>query len=289
MRILSTILLLTTLIQSLNGQIITGRIIDLSNGSPLEYASIGAIGTSAGCVTDREGKFNIDVTNLPKDIIIRASMISYHSQTFTIDELSKKDIVIALHSAPIQLEEVVIRPLGKIKKIGIFKNSDVDMGLWGWVGIDLAKGRERGSIIKLGKKPVRLLSLNLNLYFHSFDTSILRLHIRKIEKGLPTTDLLLENILLPVTAEEGWVDFDLSNYNLQFNGDIAVTLEWVKAIGIQSERKQKYQRSNKPRIFFYIKTGKGNGLFVKEGVENKWVHDKRINPCFYLTVQELQK
>ncbi len=289
MRILSTILLLITLIQSLNGQIITGRIIDLYNGSPLEYASIGAIGTSAGCVTDREGKFNIDVTGLPKDIIIRASMISYHPQSFTIDELNKKDIIIKLLPSPIQLTEVIIRPSGKTRKVGVTANSDIDKGLWGWVGTDLGKGREKGSTITLGNKPVRLLSLHLNLYFHSFDTSIFRLHIRKIDKGMPATELLSENIFIPITVKEGWVDFDLSKYNLQFNGDIALTLEWVNAIGINSERKLINQKNITPRIYLYIKTGRGNGMFVKQGVENSWVYDNRRNPCFYLTVQELQK
>lgn len=45
---------------SLHGQKLEGRLIDSQTKEPLEYASIGIMGTSQGATTDEEGYFSFD-------------------------------------------------------------------------------------------------------------------------------------------------------------------------------------------------------------------------------------
>jgi hypothetical protein len=52
---------------------------------------------------------------------------------------------------------------------------------------------------------------------------------------MPHKELLDQNIFIPVTKESGWIDIDLSNYNFVFSGDIALSLEWIKVVGIHQD------------------------------------------------------
>jgi len=44
---------------------------------------------------------------------------------------------------------------------------------------------------------------------------------------LPSEELLTENIMIPITKSSGWIEMDLSKYNLIFKDDIVLSLEWV--------------------------------------------------------------
>lgn len=285
MKILIAILLAFSA-HSILGQTITGKIIDASNSNPLEFASIGAIGTPVGCVTDKEGKFDLDVSSLSKDAIIKVSMISYKSRSFSIQELVTSGEAITLVPSPTQLSEVVIRPAGRVFKVGVLTFDR--KAVFGWGGTDPGKGREKGTKLDLGKKPVRLLSLHINVAVNSFDTCLFRMHIRKLENDFPAEELLTENILIPITARTGWDEIDLSKYNLVFKEKIALTLELLKngkviddkSLGADGKRVI-------PRLYFNLNMKRrGGGLFVKDGVEGNWQWAKR-NPTFYITVQEL--
>lgn len=280
-------MIFTLLTHSLFGQVVTGKVADSSSGEPLEYVSIGVIGTPVGCITDKGGNFTIDLTLLDRNASVRISMISYVPQSFSIEEFILKADKIALAPAPTQLNEVVIKPSGRIMQIGA---SNFDRkALWGWVGTDLGKGREKGTLLKLGKKKVRLLSLHANVFSNSFDTCFFRLHIRKLLNGLPSDELLGENIIIPIHVSSGWDEVDLSKYNLEFKDDIALTLEWLK-IGklIEDTSLTENGKKRTPKIYFNLNMKrKGGGMFVRQGFENTWQVAKR-NPTLFLTVQEIQ-
>lgn len=285
MKLLTTIVLFTLLITHLHGQVITGTVIDSSNSEPLEYVSIGAIGTSIGTITDKNGNFKIDVNGQSPNAIIRISTISYKPKSFTIEELSNKENTIKLISDTIHLEEVVVRPSGKIKDVGSFNNSTTIKG--GWGGSEYGKGYDVGLKIQLGAKPVNLKTLHMNVYKQSFDTVILRLHIRSISHRMPSEELLSSNILIAITKSSGLVDIDLSNYNLVFKGDIALLLEWIKVVGIHKDRFYKpiKEFAFEPYPCVYFNQSKQGTTYFRRGCENKWLRQNG-SPCIYLTVQE---
>ena len=283
MKSLAIIALLSMFTVQLYSQIITGKVVDSSNGEPLGYVSIGVINTSLGAITNEKGNFKIDVNGQsPKDIV-RISMISFKPQTFTIEELSLKENTIKLIASPTQLAEVIVKPNGTSTEIGTNSYS-WHGGFCGWGGTQFGKGNEIGTRIKLGTLAVRLKSLHIRLYKQSFDSSLFRLHIRTIANNLPLDELLNDNILIVVVKKSGWVDIDLSKYNLVFSGDIALTLEWVKVNGINTDRLITVNGFKGLNVLFNVKKGEGC-TYVKWGVEAKWKLENNESPSFYVTVQ----
>jgi hypothetical protein len=267
------------------GQTITGYVIDNSNGEPLIYASIGVIGTTVGTITTDKGNFRLDVINLPPKSIVRISMIGYKSRTFTIDQLLIKQDSISLKRETYNLSEVFVSPAGKLINVGTisfsFKN-----GFCGWGGNDFGKGWEIGTRIDLGDLPKRLKSLHIHVNKQSFDSSLFRLHIRDIVDSLPQNELLKTNILVAITKETGWIAIDLSKYDLVFEGEIALSLEWIKVIGMDMNKliTSKGAKQSYPAVTFNKKLNEGL-TFTKWGTEAKWAYHDKSSPSIYLTVQ----
>jgi len=269
----------------LSGQIISGRVLNSSINEPLIYASIGVIETSTGTITNEAGNFKVDVKGLPINKVVRVSMIGFKSKTYTIEELSGKENTIFLEGEVYNLPDVVIKPGGKLSKVGTTRFS-YKRGFCGWAGNEFGKGWEIGTKIDLGDYPKCLKSLHIRVYKQSFDSSLFRLHIRNIADSLPQNELLKTNILLTITRESGWITFDLDKYNLVFDGEIALSLEWIKVFGLDDNRLVKSDGVEQSfyAVTFNIKREEGITLY-KWGTEAKWSILEKSSPSIYLTVQ----
>lgn len=284
MKLISILALFSLITIQLNGQTVTGKVIDSSSGDPLEYASIGVVNTSIGIITDNTGNFKIDVKGQSPKATVRISMVSYAPQTFTIEELSAKENIIKLVSTPMQLAEVIVRPSGKSREVGT--TSYTRIGNWcGWGGSKFGQGNEIGTKIELGNMPVQIKSLHIHVQRQAFDNSLYRLHIRTIAGNLPFEELLDTNIILTITKESGWIDFDLSKYNIVLKGDVALTLEWVKVIGINKNRVQKINNKITTEYVLFNTQKKQGYTYTRWGTEAKWSMRENGSPSMYLTVQ----
>jgi hypothetical protein len=211
-------------------------------------------------------------------------MISYASQTYTIEELSAKDNVIRLVSKPEQVREVIIRPSDKLVKLGTTQYTRFG-NCCGWGGSDFGEGNEIGTKIELGRLPMRIRRLHVHLLEQAFDSSIFRLHIRSIKDNLPLDELLNTNIMLTISKESGWIDFDLSKYNIVLKGDVAVTLEWVRAYSNNKNRSRKINNKVSTQyVLFSSKTRQGL-TFTRWGTEANWIMHQNESPSLYLTIQ----
>jgi hypothetical protein len=267
------------------GQTITGHVIDISNREPLIYASIGVTETAVGTITDEKGNFRLDVNNIPPKSIVRISMIGFKARTFTLDQLTMEPDTISLVNENYYLPEVFVSPAGKAINVGTtrfsFKN-----GFCGWSGDNIGKGWEIGTKIDLGDSPKRLKSLHIRVNKQSFDSSLFRLHIRDIGDSLPQNELLKTNILIPITRESGWIAIDLRKYNLVFEGEIALTLEWIKVIGMDLNKLIEIEGIKQRSQAVTLNVKQKEGLsFTKWGIEAKWIRHDGISPSIYLTVQ----
>ena len=256
MKLISTIFLFFLTLQ-LQAQLISGKVIDSSSAKQLEYVNLGVIDTPLGITTNEKGEFSFDIKGQSPKAIVRISMIGYKPQTFTIEELTNKENVIKLVNEPIQLGEVTIKPfLGKLKKVGT-TSSTFHGGLCGWGGTQKGKGHEIGTKIELGTSPVLLRGLHVCLSRQSFESSLFRLHVRNIVDNLPSEELLTENIMIPITKSSGWVDIDLTKYNLVFKNDIALTLEWVNVTTTNKTKFIKINGEETYSVLFNMKQKQG--------------------------------
>lgn len=284
MKTVSLFILSLLICTQISCQTIIGKVVDALNGEPLIYASIGIVNTNMGTITDEQGSFHLDVKNNPVNAIIRVSMIGYNPQTFEIGNLTDKEIEIRLESKITELSEIVVKPLGKPVKIG---TTQISKGiLCGWGGTDPGKGYEIGTKLELGENRVRIKSLHLHLHKQSFDSTLFRLHIRNIVDNMPSRELLNSEILIKVDKESGWVEIDLCNYNLEFEGDIALSLEWIKVMGLNNDKLMKMngQKQYTANVLFSEKKNKGC-IYTRWGSEAMWSRFEDKSPCFYLTIQ----
>lgn len=266
-----------------NAQTIDGKVVDSSTMEPLEYVSIGLVNTPYGCITDKNGNFNLNVNNQHKDSIIRFSMISYKPQTFTIEELCGKTNTIKLKESSFEIAEVKIRPSGKTKKIGNTKYNRHG-NFCGWNCERKDKTFELGIRLELGPNPVFVKNLNVYVHRQAFDTSKYRLHIRSLKDDLPYEELLSENIIFPITKESGWVEIDLKKYNIIVKGDVALSLEWLESMGRNDDRAMKIN-NNLDYNYILLATKKKSGfMYSRLGREGKWNMNNRMTPSMYLMV-----
>lgn len=103
---------------------------------------------------------------------------------------------------------------------------------------------------------------------------------------MPLTELLNNNILISLTKESGWIEIDLSKYNLVSEGDIALSLEWIKIIGIDMNKLITINGEKRLSAGVTFDTKRNQGCtFTKWGTEAKWVRHDNSSPSIYLTVQ----
>lgn len=281
--ILSTIFFVIT--YSLFAQSISGLLIDNENSNPLQYASIGIMNTPYSTISDEKGAFSLNYNTKDIDSIVRFSMLGYKDFTISIREFeSKSDNIFKLEPKIFQLPEVVMNIRSNEVKVGITDRSTMS-GFCGWEGNRRGKGHEIGLKIELGDSIVELKKIHIRVHKQSFYSSLFRLHIRKIENEIPTSDLLNENIFIPLEQSTGWVEFNLSSYNLVFKGSVVVTLEWIDVSEIDKNKLTKVNNSKEKtaNVLLSIKKNEGN-LYFRRGSEAKWIILNDQGPSIYLTV-----
>ncbi len=266
-----------------SGQEIKGQILDSKTKEPLEYVSIGIVNTTFGAITNEKGFYEFGYKDQDSSSMVRISMIGYENQTYSIKDLSQKNHLIKLVETSYQIDEVIITPsVERVIGANGFSRSK------GWSGWDMRherKGCEIGLKLNLGNKPIKIKSLHVLLHRQAFDTTFYRLHIRRIEGTQIKDELLSENIIIPLTNESGWAVIDLEQYNLVFKEEVGVTLEMLKAHGLNEDRAMKINnRAHKNYIL--LKNKKEQiGLF-RWGPEAKWDINNDYSPSIYLTVLE---
>lgn len=267
------------------GQTIAGRVVNSSAKEPIEYVNIGIVNTTIGTVTNATGNFILNLNNQPPESIVRFSMIGFKPASFTIQELTEIENVIELVDEPYELEAVQISPKGKVRDIGIKDRSLFKV--CGWGGTQRGKGHEIGTKIDMGNSPVQVKKLHLRLHSQSFDSSLFRLHIRNIKDGIPDEELLKESIFIGIREDKGWIEVDLSTYNLMLSGEIALTLEWLNVFGVNENKLKRVNDLKNPSANVLFCVSKKNGwVYTRWGSEAKWNAHIGHQPTFYVTVTE---
>jgi hypothetical protein len=71
--------------------LVKGRVVDASNGGPVEYANIGVVGTYQGTATDLDGHFDLQLKSVPDNQEISVSAVGYRTRVLRITELQNRE------------------------------------------------------------------------------------------------------------------------------------------------------------------------------------------------------
>ena len=277
MKFYSFSLLLTLIIlrtEVCSGQMIEGHVFDKKSAQPLEFVTIGVIGTNFGTVSDETGRFSLNLSKLSPNDKVRISFIGYKPVVFTISDLTP-GISIQLENAPTELPEVVVRHRAKPFYLG--ETTTSKKTVTGWGGFGVGSGGERGILIDSEKFPLYPSEVSFNIARCAYDSVLLRLHIRQIEDGVPGKELLTENIYHLFRKGSAGARVDLSKMNLQIASPCVVSLEWVKTFGNCSGEHCNLQ--------FSLRRGRGL-MYTKEASEGTWSKFENAQPSIALTCFE---
>lgn len=276
-----TICLTTNLANSQN--ILKGRVVNQS-GTPLEYASIGVLNKAIGTITEPNGTFILNVNKVDNGDSIRFSMIGYAPQCFKLNQLLGTENTIVLQEQQFHLKEIIVKPRANSQVKGNRNRSWLGK-CCGWGGTDHGKGSELGTKISIGDNPVKIEKLCVRILHHSFDSSLFRLHIRNIVNNKPGSELLNQNIYLPISSKSGWITLDLRDYDIVLSGDVAVTLEWLKVMGVNQKRLVRINKSKEKTSEILINVSSKSGcLYRKWAHDDSWTTVNECVPSFYLVV-----
>jgi len=255
---------------------IEGYLFDKDNKTPLEFANIGVIGQPIGAITDKNGYFSLSLAQSMISEKLCFSFLGYESQTIVIKDFKNASSVY-LKKGIYSLKEVIINKIrGESLTIGS-KSTSKNL-VTGWSN-GAGTGDERGILIKNKNKKYVIKKINFHVAANSYDSLYVRVHIRKLINKMPATELLNSNVLIPVKIRSGWVSKDISDYNIEFDEPIVISLEWVYHFD-----------TKKPIKEFYISSAILRGtLFAKRASADNWIVKKMFCPSIYIDVDEIEK
>lgn len=259
--------------------LIKGVIKDAAQLTPLSYVNIGIVNTATGTITAPNGTFELHI----KDEVDLQSQIM-------ISHLGYEDKILTLQSAIEQTElEILLKPMATtldLVQVNATKLFAKTMGCQKTetkrnVSFSISKkpNQNLGAAIakkfKAKNKWIHLDSLHFFIKHNNFDTTRFRINIHKIADKIPGELLNQEEIIIELTnKKQGWIIADLSPYNIKYNKDIIVSIEWI----------YHSQKGNLLRMPIAMPK-LGSTHYYRYGSQNQWKKFDTMSSAMYLSMK----
>lgn len=218
--------LLTLITINFQAQIISGKILD-ENNNPISEARIGIENKAIGGVTDSNGNYSINITNIDKTETFKVIINEYEPFKISVgDLLQSQNYTIKLKKKMITLETVIINP-----KKYVSKNFGTSNTKQAYCGVDSNDPYDvfiEHAIKIKNKKKLKIKNININLADFKFEkTATFIFDIQNEKNGFPddTQSLVTETLKLTVTENDiknKKLSIDVSNQNIWTNKDFFV-------------------------------------------------------------------
>jgi len=216
------------------GQQISGTVTEMNGDIPVEFVNIGIVGKNVGTVSDRNGKYTLQVNPKYQDDTLRFSSIGYRTYSVKVSDFLKlNNGNVSFEKMTYDITEVVVRPQKVNQKIlGITtKNKSKKHCILSTANNSCTTngGLEFGVIIR-NNETVFINEININLAKFSFDSISFRINIYQPDKHLKFTNILRNPVLHSVSEQEivknkNKITVDVRHHNIVLDGDFLVTFE----------------------------------------------------------------
>jgi hypothetical protein len=209
-------------------QSISGRITDSKTHAALPYVNIGVVGKALGTVADEQGAYQLPFQEALANATVRVSSLGYAARNLTLRELAAQPNLtlvpeaVALNEVRVQAK-ALFRRTHTLGNIGNSENTTYTLN-----SKDL--GGQLGTVIKLSRRPTRLVNANFNIAQNAKGQATFRLNLYRLDaKGHPSdTKLLARDIFVTMPVVRGPVTVDLSAEKLVIDEDFFLAVEMVK-------------------------------------------------------------
>jgi hypothetical protein len=254
--------------------ILSGVVLDQTTHEALPYVNIGSIQKNYGTVTNAKGEFSL---NIPFDLddTLKISSIGFIEQIIPVGNIHwKPDQTIYLKEKVTVLKETVVEVKAlKTRTLGHTTRSNFFGGKLGSNRLGTAIG------VKINiRKAVMLDRFNFTVSYNQLDTAVFRLNVYRVEKGMPSENILTQNILYRLGKQTGSFHIDLSSYEIIVEDDIVIGLEWIE--GNMEDTSSGIVFSAAPL---------NNGTFLRYSSQGKWKRFKGMGIGFNVRVKYLDE
>ena len=237
-------------------KIIRGKVIELQSNIPISFVNIGIVNSSIGTISNQDGTFIIKIPENRLGDTVTFSAIGYVRRQIPIGLLQENDIInIFLHQRTEVLSEVII--FAKKEKR---KNFDLGNRYYkGGLNLSPAEDATAGASVALliqnkypsyNQKliyPVFLQNAKVRIADNTTGDFKIRVRLYDVDSltGLPANDMLNKSIVIESKIKKGWLNFDLSKYNLQVSGPFFIAFEWILEEDERNKLKEIYREFEK--------------------------------------------
>ena len=213
---------------TVRAQLISGRATDAKTGQALPFVNIGVVGRALGTVSNEQGQYGLTFQEKLADDTVRVSYLGYRPLLLTLRQLRARPAV-ALSPAAVALAEVRVRGRAQFRRthtLGNTGNGETSTNTLS--SNDL--GGQVGTVIKLSRRPTRLLSATFNIARTARGIVTFRVNIYRLDAhGRPTdTKLLTRNLLVTAPAVRGPITVDLRADELILDENFFLAIEMLK-------------------------------------------------------------
>jgi len=258
--------------------VISGVVKNQSTNEVLPYVNIGVLGSSIGTVSAPDGSFQLFFTPDSSIQEIQFSHIGFEDKKLIIKELLNKNTTeVILIPSQLTLPSIEISSSKLERQFMGYDKFNTRMNVYFAIGKQPNQnlGAAIGKKFKVKKQVVRLDTLGFYIRQNNFDTVRFRINIHPIENGKPNGFLQNTSIIKEVTNQyKGFVEVDLTPYNLVLNQNFIVSIEWI-----YSSKKGKYLQM--PIAMPVV----GSTHYYRYGSQNKWKIFRGMSSVIYLKTQ----
>jgi hypothetical protein len=258
------------------GQLITGTVIDEKTQAPLPYVNIGIVNKNFGVISRDNGSFEIDLTHAPRHEELIFSMLGYEKQKFTIASLTSGSLTVRLKPRTYQLKEVIVKStkIKKAEKLGRHKPTKTTTGHsnTGSYGF----GGEWGLKIFCDGKRYRVADIQFHTRFNTLDSILYRIHIYSVVNDLPGESIVDKELFVKSRKNQKWIVRDLTKEGIVIDQDVIITFEVVQLW---------YNPSKDNQLFFTHGEGyERGGTYARQSSLDIWTRNQRPPIAMFLTV-----
>ncbi|MFD0751169.1 alpha/beta hydrolase-fold protein [Mucilaginibacter calamicampi] len=249
-----------------------GQIVNSASKSGLRYVNIGIKGRNIGTISKENGFFAINIP--PENITdtLTFSLIGYGELSIPLQQLtSNEKIKIQLVENTTMLKEALIRSDKLVERKfgirntgallhftdGIFKKDD---------------SFEIGQVIDLGARPGKITSLNIHINSSRPDSATFRINFYQFDEdhNTPGPRIFNKSIVQRHPIKEGWLKFDVSEYNIRLKGKVFASIEFIP------------ENKDVNRIIYEVKLGGASKSFFRKSSLGQWTRPPH-HYCIYVT------
>ena len=265
--LLCYILFLLATCNSVEAQIISGRAIDSQTREAIPFVHITSIDSSYGAVSKNDGSFLLEIPDDQEIDTLLFSSIGYESKRIPTKYFQKDTIAeIKLRPKTYDIGDIVVEA-GQLRTYTL-GTKFTPLLKWGYLGARAPDPNysSRYAIKLSWEKSLPFHFTNTRLHLAKdggVDTLTMRVYLAAIDSatGRPGTILTKKNIVKQFTVEDGWLTFDLRDYNFWINErEFFLIYEWVPP------------RSNAGNVLPAFTTKLGRTGFYFANCADEWNH-----------------